>query len=156
MARGDETPDPGQSDNQDFVPVIVARSLGNAEMFRELLEDHDIPSILGTEEDFPGSTGGADEEEDEDSPDTTMTRGVPVLVPEGLLDEAGEIIADREDFEDLEEEDLDEEGEKVGLGDGMIEEIDPMLADEKLLDDEDANDVSDTNDVDDEDDNGYD
>ena len=155
MARGDETPDPGQSDNQDFVPVIVARSLDNAEMFRELLEDHDIPSILGTEEDFPGAADGA--EEDEDSSNTAMIQGVPVLVPEGLLDEAGEIIADREDFEDLDdEEDVDEEDEKVSLNDGMIEEIDPTLADEGPLDDEDANDVSDTNNLDDEDDNEYD
>lgn len=155
MARGDETPDPGQSDNQDFVPVIVARSLDNAERFRELLEDHDIPSILGTEEEFPGLADGA--KEDEESPATTMVHGVPVLVPEVLLDEAGEIIADREDFEGIdEEEDLDDEDEKVGLNDGMIEEIDPTLADESLLDDEDANDVSDTNNLDDEDDNGYD
>lgn len=155
MVRGDETPDPGQSDNHDFVPVIVARSLDNAERFRELLEDHDIPSILGTEEEFPGLAGNA--EEDEESPATTMMHGVPVLVPEGLLDEAGEIIADREDFEDPdEEEDLDEEDEKVGLGDGMIEEIGPMLADEDLLDDEDANDHSDTNNLDGEHNNGYD
>ena len=48
-----------------------------------------------------------------------MTHGVPVLVPESLLDEASEIIADREgfgEFEDEEETDEEEDEEDFGLG----------------------------------------
>jgi hypothetical protein len=92
----------------DFVPAVFARNMQDAERYCELLEDHDIPAILGTE----------DEETEEKSLKKArtrrMTHGVPVLVPEVLLDEASIVIADREDideYEDEEEEDEEEEEE---------------------------------------------
>lgn len=127
MARDEDAFDNPPA-GSDFVPVVVARSVEDAEMFRELLEDHDIPSILGTEENIQ-ETGT-----DSDDLGEAMTHGVPVLVPEGLLDEAGEIIADREDFEELsEEDDFDEEDEDFSLDDGMTEEAAPLLGDEDFL-----------------------
>ena len=75
-----------------------------------------------------------------------MTLGVSVLVPEGLLDEAGEIIADREDFEEFDaDNDLDEEDEQLSLDDGMTEETGPAVADAEFLDDdEDSDDLADS------------
>ena len=137
MVNGDDMPDSQRSDNTEYVAVVVARSSEHAETYRELLADHDIPSILGTED---GS--GSDDDTSEEGP--AMTRGIPVLVPEGLLDEAGEIIADREDFEELDEEDdLDEDDEQFSLENGMTEEPDSALGGVEFLDDDEDEDDSD-------------
>jgi len=138
MVNGDDMPDSQRSDSTEYVAVVVARSLDHAETYRELLADHDIPSILGTEDESHGS----DDDTSEEGP--AMTRGVPVLVPEGLLDEAGEIIADREDFEELnEEDDLDEDDEQFSLEDGMTEETGPALGGVEFLDNDEGEDDSD-------------
>ncbi len=83
-----------------LVPVVLARSEEEAEVYCELLHDHDLPAVVG----------------DEDALDANghpvqhgMTHGVPVLVPETMLDEAGEIIASREGSEELLAGDDDEE-----------------------------------------------
>ncbi len=141
MADHDDIPDLEQAGSQGFVAVVVARSAKHAEMFRVLLEDHDIPSILGTEDDI-GNSNDADPSQEE----SALTLGVSVLVPEGLLDEAGEIIADREDFEEFDaDNDLDEEDEQLSLDDGMTEETGPAVADAEFLDDdEDSDDLADS------------
>ena len=138
MVNDNNMPNSQRPDNSEYVPVVVARALDHAEAFRELLADHDIPSILGTE----GNGYGSDDDMSEKGP--AMARGIPVLVPEGLLDEAGEIIADREDFEELDEEDdLDEDDEQFSLEDGMTEETDSTLGGVEFLDDDEGEDDSD-------------
>lgn len=90
-------------DAAEFVPAVLARSVEEAQRYRELLDDHDIPAILGTDDELADM-------EDEDQRLARLagiTHGVPVLVPESLLDEANEIISDRETFEGF-EDDADE------------------------------------------------
>ena len=116
----------------EFVPAVLARTVEEAGKYRDLLDDHDIPAILGTDEEL-------DEMTDEDrrlARNRGMTHGVPVLVPESLLDEASEIISDREasgalagDEDEFDDED-EEEDEEFGLVDreehdlGVEEEFD--------------------------------
>lgn len=116
----------------DFVPVVYARSLDDAEQYRSLLEDHDIPAMVG-----------ADEKLDDDAKRAELTprRGVPVMVPEVLLDEASEVIADREDIDEFapqtdetdEHEDEDDVLELQVPLDDRAE--DPLDDEEDLLDD---------------------
>jgi hypothetical protein len=90
---------PEDDDGEEYVPAVFARSDEEAEEFCELLNDHDIPAMIGTEiEESPPAGKQA------------MTRGVPVMVPDSMLDEASEIIADREDDEEFL---IDEEGEEL-------------------------------------------
>ena len=78
----EETPGQGGEDDlTDFVPAVFARSMAEAEAYRRLLDDHDIPVILGESRPVESRSG--------------ITRGCPVLVPEVLLDDASRIIADR-------------------------------------------------------------
>jgi len=95
--------------HSDFVAAVFARDAKEAQSYRELLSDHEIPAICGLD--------AALEEDDESKTKarrTSMTHGVPVLVPEDLLDEASEVIADRENLtelglDEMEEDDEDEE-----------------------------------------------
>ncbi|MFA6134656.1 MAG: hypothetical protein WC869_11640 [Phycisphaerae bacterium] len=126
-----------EAEYTDFVPAVFARSAEDAEIYRELLDDHDIPAIVGD----PEEDGSADGRKGR----AGMTHGVPVLVPEALLDEASEIIADREDSDEfvaeedeLEEED-EEEDEKLGLGE-EVELEDPFADDEDEDEDDDEED----------------
>ena len=114
----------------DYVAAFFARNIDEAEEYCELLSDHDIPARAGLDEELLA-------EADPDHRAASrrgMTHGVPVLVPESLLDEASEVIADREDFDvfgDGEEadEEEDEDEEVFGLGE--------VAADDLLGDDED-------------------
>jgi len=119
MPLDDEEPDASEQEFSDFVAAVFARSTEEAEEYRELLEDHDIPAIVG-EEDSP-------EDEEERRARSWfrrgMTRGVPVLVPEVLLDEASEVIADRGDLDELDEEDQEDEEEEEDEGLGLTEEL---------------------------------
>ncbi len=96
------SPEDSDAERAEFVPAVFARSLDEAEMYRELLDDHDIPAVIGSDEDL-------DEEQARIASRRGMTRGVAVLVPEAMLDEASEIIADRENAEEFEIEPVDEE-----------------------------------------------
>jgi len=97
----------------DFVPAIFARSVDEAEKYRELLDDHDIPALVGSE-DFGNKKDKR-----------KMSRGVPVLVPESLLDEASEIIAEKEELDEFETDDENEEGEDIEeISDGADEDDD--------------------------------
>ena len=109
-----------------FVSVVFARNADEAERFRELLEDHDIPAMVGTSDDID-----VDSEEWQAARRQGMTHGVPVLVPEALLDEAGEVIADLDDTSGMEEDEEDEEDE---------EEETPAGADDEDADEEDDED----------------
>lgn len=110
MSRDDETHDYESFDTgqAEFVPAFFAQSYDEAEEYCELLSDHDIPARAGVDDELA---------EDQDSEHRVagqrgMTHGVPVLVPESLLDEASEVIADREDFPDFQDEDEEEEDEE--------------------------------------------
>ena len=84
------------------MPAVVARSVEEADRYRELLDDHDIPAILATDDELAHVGAGR----------SAITRGVPILVPEAMLDEASEIIADWEDFEEYQVRDEDDLGDE--------------------------------------------
>jgi len=122
-------------ESRDFVPAVFARSIEEAEKYRELLNDHDIPAVMG------------DEEEEDDSTRRPrrrgMTRGVPVLVPEALLDEASEIIADREQLEEYEISDdefdnEEDEDETFALSSDLdLDEEEDLEEEDEFFDEED-------------------
>jgi len=130
MPQAYKPTDGPERDHTEFVPVIFARSAEDAEIYRELLNDHDIPALLGTEEDDEPNDGGPA------APDHHISRGVPVLVPAVLLDEAGEVIADRESVDEFDLEDETEDEDEFGLG----EEFDPDSAGRLGDEDEDEED----------------
>ena len=126
----DEEPFDSESfDKDDYVPAFFAKNLQEAEEYCELLSDHEIPARAGLDEELL-----ADADPDHRAASRRgITHGVPVLVPESLLDEASEVIADREDLDEFEDDEEDEEeeeedDEEFGLGE---------VAADDLLDDED-------------------
>ena len=139
MALDDEAIDLPPEDHEQFVPAVFARSAAEAEVYCELLNDHDIPAIVGDEDHH-------DQDQDEDGLDRDgMTHGVPVLVPDALLDDAGEIIAVQEELDEFapaksEEPDDDEDEDDFGLCeiDGDFEDDeDDFLDGDDILEDED-------------------
>ena len=128
-----------EAGDEAFVPAVFARSGDEADQYCQLLSDHDVPAKVGADED------PLDEDEDHRAASQRgITHGVPVLVPESLLDEASEIIADREDFaefDDEEEDEEEEEDETFGLAEELDDEGAPAFledADGDALDEEDA------------------
>jgi len=125
MATEPESIGGSQGKFDDYVPVILARSSDEADRFHELLSDHEVPSIIGTKD----ISSDAD-------PDSVreMSRGVPVLVPEELLDEASEVIAENEDSEfaldDDDEDYLDDDDDETPLGGGLDDDFLNDLDDE--------------------------
>jgi len=135
-----------------YVPAFFARDQEEAAEYCELLSDHDIParcesdgdSLAGPDEDAGADAdkdAGADADKDAGADADAeqraagrrgMTHGVPVLVPEALLDEASEVIADREDFADFEEEEEEEDDED----DYDLEELTEEDEHEALIDNE--------------------
>ena len=113
--------------HKDYVPVVFAHDNLEAEQYRDLLVENEIPAVLG-----PTTTG------DEDEP---IGEGVPVLVPEAYLDQASEVIAENEDLDafDVEDDELfnedDEDGED-GDGDEDEDEDDEEEEEDEFLDDE--------------------
>lgn len=119
----------------EFVPAVFARNAEDAEEYRELLEDHDIPAIIGIDEEEEESLGRAGRRRG-------LSHGVPVLVPEALLDEASEIIADREENDDFvendeEDEEDDEEEAEEELNEEELEEEEELLESEDDKDEDD-------------------
>ncbi len=98
---------PGEEDLGQPLPVVYASSLAEAEWYCQVLEDHDIRAAA--DEDYTGPR-----------PKETLgpRTGVAVLVPESLLEESREIIADMEDLEvfEGEDEDLEDEEEDLQMG----------------------------------------
>ena len=121
----------------DFVPVFFARDRSEADLYCELLSDHDIPARTG-EDDV--AIGEMDVEHLLAS-QRGMTHGVPVVVPETLLDEASEVIADREDFTEFDEDEgavvEDDDEDKIAM-------VDLVPDDELLVDDEDEDEEEDS------------
>jgi hypothetical protein len=109
----------------DFVPAVFARSLEEAEDYRQLLDDHDIPAIVGDE--------GTGNKTGRPALRKGFSRGVPVLVPEALLEEAGDVIAERDETDAFgrEDETEEEEDEEVlGLEPPAPEAIEGALEEE--------------------------
>lgn len=131
MPQDDESFDLAPGGREDYVPVVVAKTMDQAEKYRDLLDEHDIPAI--TDPDYEEESAGKARR-------GRITRGVPVLVPEALLDEASEIIADCEELdefapaEDVEDEDEEDEEDEIEEGEGDEEGQD--LEDEELEEDE--------------------
>lgn len=130
----------GASD--EYVTAIYVETPDEAEQYVQLLADHDIDAMIGSEE-------------DEDLP-PSMSEGVAVLVPADQLDEAAEVIADHEESggfvleaeeleeqedeydetEDMEELDVDEDDDLLPLDLGGDDDEDEDADDEYLDDDE--------------------
>jgi len=124
------------SDNSDYVPVVVAHDEEEADRYVQLLQDHDIPAMLGTEDDLLVAMAKVPEEDDGDDdgvdePDD-FSDGVVVLVPHDHYDEASEFITELDEFDgivhldDGEVADDDEE-EEISL---QPEEMDDSLVEE--------------------------
>jgi hypothetical protein len=99
--RPSNKPRPGRL--RDYVPAVFARSLDEAERYRQLLEDHDVPAVIDGEYCPPRPRGAPGE-------------CVPVLVPEPLLEDAKGFIADIEEtngFLEDEEDYLDACGDPL-------------------------------------------
>ncbi|MHC4985737.1 MAG: putative signal transducing protein [Planctomycetota bacterium] len=136
MAKRRKTSDTTGPGSEDFVPVAVARTADQAEEFRHLLEDHDIPVMVGI-----------DGEGDDLGPDAVaagsvdeLSRGIAVLVPEDRLDEAGEVIAEREGFDRFAEEDVDDsddDDEEFGLADELPAGWSEQREDDDFVEDDD-------------------
>jgi hypothetical protein len=127
-------------DVQDkLVPAVFARSAEEAEVYRQLLDDHDIPAVVAADDDVEHPGEGVPE----------MTHGVPIMVPEPMLDEAGEVIAHRQDLKPFQSDDEtdeydddDDDDDDDGFGaDAQIDgEFDDSFDDEEddlLVDDSD-------------------
>jgi hypothetical protein len=113
MARNEKNRD--SSREEEFVPVVFARSAKEAEEYRQLLEDHDIEAVVESEEEPL-------EPIDVPKKRSPVPRGLPVLVRESFLDEASEIIADREEMDELETVETEEEDEEEDDTFGLQEE----------------------------------
>ena len=132
----------------DFVPVFFARNFEEAEEYCDLLIDHDIPARPGVDEELPGE--GSPEQRSADR--RGLTHGVAVLVPEALLDEASEVIADREEFGEFGEDDEDvEEDDDEALGLTGVDSQEAFLEDEEEEDPlfDEADDATDLDDLED-------
>ena len=129
--------DSSEKENAGYVPIVIAMSRQEAEQYCQLFNDHDIDAIVGDEEldqakvkvKLPG--GGR-----------SAIGGVPVLVAEEMIEEAREVLADRDDVEsfhvdqedDLEEDDQEEEDEEFELDED--EELDEDLQEDDQEDEE--------------------
>ena len=134
-----------ESGFHQFVPVVFADSPMEAERYRSLLEDRDIPVVL--QETLPTSDQSG-----------LSVWDVPVLVPDELLNDASEIIssstAPDEDDNGYDDEDdyLEQEEEQDDLDE---DEDDDYGLDEDFDDDEDADDCEDDEDLFDQDESDY-
>lgn len=106
-----------REEEEDFLPVVYARSADEAQEYQQLLEDHDIPVKIGDEDDE--SQSGKDKKK--------RAVGIPLMVPEDRLDEASDIIANQEEEVEDEDEDFDDdEDEDQEVGQELTEEDDPV------------------------------
>lgn len=96
-------------EEEQLLPVIFARTAEEAEEYRQLLEDHGIYAVIADEDD-----GLAEDADHPARARARISRGVPILVPEVDLDEAGEVLAEWDetgsyqlptDYEDDDEDD---------------------------------------------------
>ncbi len=87
--------------DEELIPVVYGRDLTEANYYKSLLENHEIPVIVMEE-------AVLDDSDEEES-------GIPVLVPEDHLAEAQDILeqstSDADDFG--EEDDYDDEEDEL-------------------------------------------
>lgn len=115
-----------------FVTVTYASSLTEAEFLKGFLESEDIPALV-------------ESEHSEVSGIPSMTRGIAILVPDNLLEEAARIIdahqkpqasageeeEEEDDLDEDEDEDLDDEEEEEEDLDEDLEEDEDLLEEEE-------------------------
>ena len=124
MARKDEDMN---NSADDYVAAVLARSRDEAKLYRRLLRNYDIPAIIGEDTGDAAASGWKPSRRR-----TRLSRSVPVLVPESLLDEASKIIAEG----DKELESLAEAGAEAADLLGADEEREELTEDEEELQDD--------------------
>ena len=115
---------PGTNDDEtELVPAVFARDAEEAQRYCELLADHGIVGIVAND--------GVETEDAEIRSNAGegigMTRGVAVLVEDTMLDEAGLVIADREDLAEFqfgEEDEAEEDDDELDFAQGIDLELD--------------------------------
>jgi len=110
----------GPDEADQYVPVLYAHSVEEAERYCQLLEDHDIPAIVDD-----------DYEDVESFHSAGVRQGVPVLAPGSFREEAQALIASLEEMGEL----VDEVGEP--LDEGSDRGGDSDLSDDYDYEDED-------------------
>ena len=85
--------------DDELIPVVYGRDLAEANYYKSLLDDHEIPTFVMEEAVLDDSN--------------EYESGIPVLVPEDHLAEAQDILeqitSDEDDFDEDEDEDTDED-----------------------------------------------
>lgn len=121
MARKNEPLEVPEDEESDFVPVVFLRSPDEAERFRQLLDDHDIPAVVATDNEIAGS----EDSETRVGRLAGTTQGTAVLVPAVLLDDASQVIADFEDAERVQDaaDEIDDDEDDDEDEFGLIEEV---------------------------------
>jgi len=110
----------------DFVPVVYARNMSEAEYYREMLEDHDMNAQIVEDIETPLDVSEG-------------PRGIPVMVPHEQLEEAELIIEQRSSFDDEFDEDYDpldsdnDEDELDGFDELDTQTIDGSGDDEEIF-----------------------
>jgi len=128
-----------------FVPVVFADSPIEAEHYRSLLEDRNIPAIVQEAQPTAGESG-------------VSAWDVPVLVPDGLLNDASEIISSSaapDDEDDNGYDDDDDYLEQDDQQDDLDEDEDDDYGLDEDFDDDDADDREDDEDLFDQDESDY-
>jgi hypothetical protein len=119
----------GKSD-QDYIPLLYARNIEEAEYYQNLLKEHEIPVMI--------------DEEYADVIDPAATEpGIPVLVPDDHLDEAEAILDQEESIDEVfgaddESEETEQEEELEPLNSANEYDTDDSLGPE-LEDNDDDN-----------------
>jgi hypothetical protein len=123
----------------EFVPVLFASEMAEAQFYKSLLEANNIPVLLESER---GS----------DNAYRAFVKSVPVLVPDSLHDRASDVVAEVErsgasgarctDEDDAEyEDDFDDSGDDSDLDDDLDDDLDEGFDDD--FDDDDDDDLED-------------
>jgi DNA-directed RNA polymerase subunit delta len=86
-------------DGRDFITLLFARNLAEAEFYKSLLEEHEIPVLI--EDENTESMGLPD-----------LARGVPVLVQDDQIEIAQDIIEQRTSLDDELDDELDDDDDE--------------------------------------------
>jgi hypothetical protein len=126
MSSGDLEYSSDDGDETGLVAAVFARDAEEAQHYCELLADH---GIVGIVDDDDVQAEGAEVDEDFGQgvgEGVGMTRGVAVLVEEALLDEAGVVIADREDLGEFkfdEDDEIQDDDDELDFAQGIDSEF---------------------------------
>lgn len=115
-----------EAPHTEFVPVVFAADLEEAQAYRAMLEAYNIPVLLDSER------GG-------DRIYSTFSKAVPVLVPDHLHDQASSLVAEAEQIGVPKVRFGDDDEDEDYLDDDFDEDADDDL-DEDEDDDEDFDD----------------